>query len=221
MPSASKVEVVARLPGLFVGPGEIENLHIVDDVRIGFCQVREGGVAVTVLIANAEGVGAGCRGQRQRSQLMIDLERLITIIAAVEPGQIDAELPVSDWLGVNQIDQILVVDVLKLRAPEANGGVLAVEGVAAAKVVEAIGCRRQRWRGCPPGCCCCGSSPRAAGRPGISRFSISLMARLAPLKLWGSRRESPELAIGSFGIRPPTLSTELDRRALIAAVASL
>ncbi|MCY1373247.1 hypothetical protein D9M69_605080 [compost metagenome] len=43
---------------------------------------------------------------------------------------------------------------------------------------------------------------------------------MPPLKTWGSRRESPEETIGSFGIRPPTLATVFDIFTLSAAVAS-
>ena len=75
-----KVDVIACLPGFLVLAGEIENLQVVDDVRIGFGKEREGVVAADLLVTQAECVCTCASPEVDRGEVIIKLATKLTAI---------------------------------------------------------------------------------------------------------------------------------------------
>ena len=127
------------MPGALAGAGEVKDLQVAGNCRIGFLQEREGIVAVTVLITQAEGMRAGVGREHQAGQVVVDFAgQLAAVLVGVEVAKDCTELPCAYRLVVGQLQQLLVIDVLQFGVPQADRGIFLVELVVAADEVEAI-----------------------------------------------------------------------------------
>src|SRR5690606_5911871 len=72
-PVAGEVDVVAGLPGFLVGTGEVEDLDVVDDVRVGLVEEGERVAAADLLVAEAEGVGADAGPEVDRGEVVVQV----------------------------------------------------------------------------------------------------------------------------------------------------
>ncbi|EYT97934.1 hypothetical protein PA99_5000 [Pseudomonas aeruginosa PA99] len=131
---AAQVEVVAQLPGAFLGVGEVVHLQVVGQVRIAAVEVGHRAGAVHPLPAGAERVAALGVGEQQAEGAVVDLAGAGRAgVLAVEPAQVGAQLAGAELPLAHGTEVALAIDVA-----QAALGVLQQQAVVDL-VVELVG----------------------------------------------------------------------------------
>ncbi|MND80918.1 hypothetical protein D3C80_727000 [compost metagenome] len=140
-----EVVVVAYLPGFLLGIVVTGVVAVVGQgTAAGAVDPHPGVVAGEFLQADVEGVAAVFGREQTVQGFVVQLAGPgAAVILAVEETQVGAQGPVTQWLAVGQVDELLAVDVLELGVPQADLGALFVEQVFAALKVETVGGERR------------------------------------------------------------------------------
>ena len=135
-----EVVVVTHLPGFFPGVVIAGVVTVVGQgATAGAVDPHPRTVAGEFLQADVKGVAAVLGREQAKQGFVVQLAGAgAAVILAVEETEVGAQGPVTQWLAVHQVDELLAVDVLEFSVPHTDLGAFFVELVFAALEVESI-----------------------------------------------------------------------------------